>query len=392
MPLMDLTKVRMREHSGIVTNDTSTTQFSFVVSPLKNRAHVEQNDYIAIAHPILGEKCIVLAIINEIKGYEQLIGSTLGEKVGQMMATAKIIGYVDTKDKPKQIQTLLMPPNPGSRVYLLYSEFIQEIFTTDVNGEPFNPPLFIGKTIQTALNQKEDTKQLNYHLDPKNLTNTHTLITAMNGTGKTHTATVIIEELANKTQQPIVIFDPYNEYATIATPENQKHKITYKTVNITTTPQKTNLTQAIKPKQVTIITSQSVPLENKGNFFSQYLKELWTARLEKTIPPFTLVIENAEKIDPETLEQAVYEGTKYGLALILITKQPKHLDTNILPQMTTQIIGKTTDINYLNQLKTTLPQHATKIPQLKQKEWIINTNSQQQTTQITARNRYTKTK
>jgi hypothetical protein len=60
--------------------------------------------------------------------------------------------------------------------------------------------------------------------------------------------------------------------------------------------------------------------------------------------------------------------------------------------MNTQIIGKTADTTYLEQLKTVIPQYATKIPQLRQKEWIINTNSQQQTAQITTRTRTTKIK
>jgi len=396
---MDLTEIRMKEHSGMVTNNTSTTQFSFVVSPLKNRPGIEKNDYIALNHPTLGETCPVLAIIKEIRSYEHIAGSTLSEKVGKMMATAEIIGYIDTKNKTKQIQRLVMPPNPGSRVYMPYSEFIQEIFTTDTHGKPFNPPLHIGKTIQTAISQKEDNKQLNYYIDTKTVTKAHTLITAIDDTGKTHTATVIIEELANKTQQPIVIFDPYNEYSKVDTPEkhsdNQQYLFNYKTVNSPADPQKTtpeNLAKTIKPKQVTTITTQNVAPENKSSFYSQHLKTLWKSRLEETIPPFTLIIENAEKIDTTTLEQVVYEGTKYGIALILITKQPTKLGTNILAQMNTQIIGKTTDNNYINYLKTTLPQHATEITQLKQKEWIVNTNSQQQTTQITTRKRYTKTK
>jgi DNA helicase HerA-like ATPase len=374
---MDLTKVRMREHSGMLTNDTTTTQFTFVVSPLKNRATLEENDYIAINHPTLGENYPILATVTEIKSYEQVAGSTLSEKVGKMMATAQTIGYVDIKDKTKQIQKLVTPPNPGSRVYMVYSEFLETVFTTDTNGKPYNPPLSIGTSTQTAINQNEETKQINYYLDPQTVTNNHTLIAANDQTGKTYTATIIIEELANKTNQPIIVFDPYNEYAQPG----------YKTTNTTTTE---NIT--VKPKQVTVITAQNQTPENKASFYSQTLKTLWNARLQETIPPFTLVIENAEKLDTNTLEQVVYEGPKHGVALILVTKQPTQLGNIILSQMSTQIIGKTTDNNYLNQLKTIIPQHAEQVPQLKPKQWIINTNSQQQTTQITTRKRNTKTK
>ncbi|MFA5365207.1 MAG: DUF87 domain-containing protein [Candidatus Bathyarchaeia archaeon] len=376
---MDLTKVRMREHSGMLTNDSTTTQFYFVVSPLKNRAIVEEDDYIAINHPTLGENCPILAIVTEIKSYEQVAGSTLGEKVGKMMATANVIGYIDIKDKTKQIQKLVTPPNPGTRVFLVYSEFLETIFTTDTQGKPYNPPLHIGTNILTAINQNEETKQLNYHLDPQAVTNAHTLIAANDNTGKTYTATIIIEELANKTNQPIIVFDPYNEYT--------QHG--YKTTNVTAIE---NITKSVKPKQATTVTAENQTPQNKTNFYSQALKTLWTARLDQKIPQFTLVIENPEKLDKNTLEEVVYEGSKHGVAVILVTKQPTQLGTNILAQMNNQIIGKTADSTYLEQLKTVIPQYAAKIPQLKQKEWIINTNNQQQTAQITTRTHTTKTK
>ena len=376
---MDITKARMKEHSGMLTNDTTTTQFNFVVSPLKNRATVEENDYIAIDHPTLGENYPILATVTEIKSYEQIAGSTLSEKVGKMMATAQTIGYIDIHDKNKQIQKLVTPPNPGSRVYLVYSEFLETVFTTDTNGKPYNPALHIGTNAQTAISQNEETKQLSYYLNPQAVTNNQTLIAANDNHGKTHTAAVIIEELANKTNQPIIVFDPYNEYT----------QPSY-TISNTTNPEA--VTAAVKPKQVTIVTAQNQTPENKNSLYSQTLKTLWNARLQQTIPPFTLVIENAEKLDTTTLEQVIYEGPKQGVALILVTKQPTQLGNSILSQMTTQIIGKTTDNNYLNRLKTIIPQHAPQIPQLRQKQWIINTNSQQQTTQITTRNTQTKTK
>jgi DNA helicase HerA-like ATPase len=376
--------VRMTEHSGMLTNDASTTYFTFVISPLKNRAQIEKNDYIALNHPILGETSPILAVIKEIKSYEHVAGSTLREKVGKMMATAKIIGYVNLGGKNKQILPLATPPNPGSRVYLLYSEFMQQIYATDIDGNPFTPPLRIGKAYQTAINKKEDNKRLVYYLDPKNLTKSHTLITAIDNSGKTYTATVIIEELVSKTSQSVIIFDPYNEYETIATPRKQEYQID----NIDSQKTKENLTELIQQKQVTIITTKTS--EDKTNTYSKILSTLWNARTQKNLPPLTIVIENAEKLDPSTLEPVVYEGTKYDIALILISKQPTLLGKKILSQMGTQIIGRTRDSDYLSYLKTILPKHVTEIPQLKEKEWIINTNSQLATTKITTRERLTK--
>jgi hypothetical protein len=363
----------------MLTNDATTTVFNFVVSPLKNRATVEENDYIALNHPALGDNYPILAVVTEVKSYEQVAGSTIGEKVGKMMATAHVIGYVDIKDKTKQLHRLVMPPNPGSRVYMVYSEFLETVFSIDPNGKPYNPPLHIGTNTLTAISQDEQTKQLNYHLDPQAVTGAHTLIVANDNAGKTYTTTVIIEELVNKTNQPVIVFDSYNEYA--------KHG--YKTTNTTTAE---NIAAAVKPKQVTTVTAENQTPENKTKFYTQALKTLWAARLEQKLATFTLVIENPEKLDKTILEEVAYEGPKHGVALILVTKTPTQLGTNILAQMNTQIIGKTADTIYLEQLETVIPQYAAKIPQLKQKEWIITTNSQQQTALITARTHATKTK
>ena len=52
---MDLSEVRMKENIGMAINDTSTTQFSFIISPLKDRVIAEKNDYVTIDHPTKGE-------------------------------------------------------------------------------------------------------------------------------------------------------------------------------------------------------------------------------------------------------------------------------------------------------------------------------------------------
>ena len=164
---MDLTRVRMKEHTGMVTNDTTTTYVNFVVSPMKNRAHLEKNDYVALNHPIHGETCPLIATVTDIKSYEQVAGSTLSERLGKMMGIAKIIGYVDLKDKTKKIQTLVSPPDPGSRVYLIYSEFMETLFTTDANGDPYNPPISFGKQIKNSHKPKRNKQTTQLLSRPK---------------------------------------------------------------------------------------------------------------------------------------------------------------------------------------------------------------------------------
>jgi DNA helicase HerA-like ATPase len=375
---MDLTKTRIKEHIGMVTNDTSTTHISFLISPLKNKTSMEKAEYVILDHPAKGDAYPILAEVTEVKGYEEVVGSTLGDKsAGNLIATAQIIGYINLQEENRPIRKLLTPPIPGSRVYLPYAEFLEDTFTRDTNGKPYKTPIHIGTMEATATTTTENKKPVDYYLNAEDVTSKHTLITAADGAGKTHTATAIIKEIANKTQHAIVILDPYGEYNTITEHTNKPfQKIT--------NPDKTakDLTKTIKPNQITTLNAEGLTPEEKQGLYTHYLKNIWKARLEKTIPPILLVVEDAETLKNETLEAIAYEGTKHGVALILIAKHPTELEGKILTQTTTQIMGRTTDKDDLEYLKSMAQEKAALLPQLKQGEWIIDSLTTMQPTKI----------
>ena len=363
----------------MVTNDTSTTHINFLVSPLKNKTTIEKTEYITLDHPTKGETNPIIAEVTEIKGYEEVVGTTLGDKnAGNLIATAQILGYINLAEQNRPIQKLLTPPTPGSRVYLPYAEFLEDTFTRDTNGKPYTTPIHIGAMEATATTTKETKKPINYYLNAETLTTTHTLITATDGAGKTHTAATIATEIANKTQHAIVILDPYGEY-------NPLKEHTNKPVQtITPNPDKTakDPTKTIKPNQITTLNAEGLTPEEKRNLYTHHLKTLWKARLEKTVPPLLLIIEDAETLKNETLEAIAYEGTKHGIALILIAKHPTELGAKILTQTNTHIMGRTTDKDDLDYLKNMAQEKAALLPQLKQGEWIINSTTTARPTQI----------
>ena len=139
--LMDLTNVRIREHFGLVSNNTHTGQFCFLVSPPKNKGNVEKYDYVLIDHPLFGEPCQVLAVISDITSYEEVAGSTIGDKMGKMLATADIIGYVDLRNDIRPMGKVLIPPNPGCRVYVPLKKFLEDTLNRNAKGEVFKTPL-----------------------------------------------------------------------------------------------------------------------------------------------------------------------------------------------------------------------------------------------------------
>jgi DNA helicase HerA-like ATPase len=378
---LELKKIRIREHLGIVTNDTSTTQFNFLVTPLKNRRVIAKEDYILLDHPVFGPNSPLIAQVSEVRSYEEIVGTTLSDKVGRIIATADILGYINLQDNVKPLHKLLTPPSPGGRIYMPYAEFLEDLFARDLNGYPLKQPIHLGNLESEATTVDENSKPINVYIDAKDLTSKHTLITAMDGAGKTHTATIIITEIANKTTHPIIITDPYGEYKKIKKHTTKStEKITYKPDNTLKDPIK-----IIKTNQITILNTEHLTPEEKNQTLTKQLKTLWKTRLQGTTPPFLLVVEDAEKLKNETLKAIAYEGTKYGIALLLIVKHPTELGGKILSQTSTQIMGRTTDKDDIEHLKNMTLEKTKHLPKLKQGEWIINGINTREPTKIITR-------
>src|SRR3989304_10104024 len=127
------------------TTKTRIKYISFLISPLKNKTSLEKAEYIILDHPTKGETNPIIAEVIEIKGYEEVVGSTLGDKnAGNLIATAQILGYINLQEENRPIRKLLTPPIPGSRVYLPSAEFLEDTFTRDTNGKLYTTPIHIG--------------------------------------------------------------------------------------------------------------------------------------------------------------------------------------------------------------------------------------------------------
>ena len=226
---MDLSNVRIREHFGLVSNDTHTGQFCFLVSPPKNRASVEKYDYVLVDHPLFGEACPVLAVITDITSYEEVAGSTIGDKMGKMLATAEIVGYIDLRNENKPLCEVLVPPNPGCRVYIPLKKFLEDILNRNAKGETFKVPIQIGTFENSSAEDQENHGRIKCFIDAQDFTSKHSIIAAVAGAGKTHIAKLLIQEISGKTSAQIILFDPYNEYSDVSNPSGKKIEINVKT-------------------------------------------------------------------------------------------------------------------------------------------------------------------
>ena len=361
---MDLSSVRIREHFGLVSNDTHTGQFCFLVSPPKNKGSVEKYDYVLIDHPLFGEVCQVLAVITDITSYEEVAGSTIGDKMGKMLATAKIEGYIDLRNENRPMAKVLVPPNPGCRVYVPLKKFLEEILNRNAKGEVFKVPIQIGTFEGSSAQEQDSSGSIKCFIDAQELTSKHAIITAVAGAGKTHIAKLLIQEISNKTSNQIIVLDPYNEYSnSLETPA--------KAIVVNSKMDKDSMAKEIKRGQISILNGYGLSPKEKRSFYIETMQMLLKLRLEDKIKPLFLIIEESENLIGETLEQVISEGRKTGIFTCLITTNPAKLGGSILSQIGTQIIGKTTnkeDIGYLENMAGT----SITLPDLTSGEWIFN--------------------
>ena len=438
---MNLDEIRIKEHAGLITSDTSTNQFSFFVIPLNNRIGAEKDDYVMVDHPVYGEKCPLLAVVKDIKNYMEVVGTTISERAVRTVSVCDIIGYVDLRNSEKgALQRSPVSPNPGGKVYLPYSEFLEDVFTRTLDGKQFKTTLHLGKLASHASSKKGEIRPLNYFFDSDEFAKQHFLITGMSSVGKTHTATVIVEELANKTGKPIVILDSFGEYTTIGTANESLKDIVKKGIlpsdkypfnfnvliyavhpdevkgtlekqGVTndkdsryiikpvpqqwTEPNKetfseieSKLSKDVKPNQVTVIDSNGLQLTERRALFTRCIETLWSCRVKNSLEPFILIIEENKALEEEMLKKIDSEGRKMGISMCLLTQHPAEIDGLVMSQMGTQFMGRTTTGADLECLRNFTEENVQFLSKLRTGEYIVNGMTLIQPTKITIRDRY----
>ena len=432
---MSLSKVHLRENIGIVAGEASISKFKFFLTPLKNIVN-RLGDHILIDHPIFGEQCPVLAIVKNIENFEEVIGATLGEKSVQTIAVGQVMGYMDLKEAIKTgimpLHQMLVPVSPGARVYLPYHNFLQAIFSRNLEGKPFIHAVHLGVHSLSSNDEHGVLRDINLYIDVVELCNHHTLLTSMTGSGKTHTATIIAEELVNKHDYNVIIFDPHGEYTTIGVNKQNfedlvqtyngllreypfnirtsiyttqyketvntliKHKIELgKESNYTVKPIKALSKEDLTLRKLTIFNMSGLSPAKRGSLFTDCMSILYEGRLRKQLPPFFLIVEEAGNLinNPEAaalLQKIASEGIKYGISMCLLCQHPTEVNNKILSQMGIQIMGRTVDPEDLECLKYMAQEESYSLSRFRVGEWLINGVPLLHPTKIRVRERYSK--
>jgi DNA helicase HerA-like ATPase len=437
---MNSNEIRLKEHVGIVTSDTSTVQFSFFVTPLRNKTWLGKEDYVVVDHSVFGDLCPLLAVVKEIKNYEEVVGTTVGEKTVETVATGEILGYVDLRDpEARPLRKVYVPPSPGSKVYLPYLEFLEDVFLRGVDGKPFEHALHVGTLESHAAFRNGDARLLSFYLNAEDFVKQHFLIAGMTGTGKTHAATVIVEELGNKTDLPVIVLDSFGEYATVGfaakdseelakaghastkdysfefgvsvfafDPERVKRRLDGSGVSVGKSgrfvvkpfsmkwrefPDEKavralgeELRDAVKRGQVLVLDAAGLSFEERRRLFSCCLSALWSHRTESSVVPFVLVVDEAESVEATLLERVASDGKKLGVSMCLLSQHPAGIGGRILSQMGIQVMGRMVDPGDLKCLGAGGESAA--LPRLRTGEWIVNGLGLMRPQKVLVRERY----
>jgi len=126
----------------------------------------------------------------------------------------------------------------------------------------------------------------------------------------------------------------------------------------------TRANDLIKNGKVSIINLRGVQAEIQEIVVYKLLKDLFMERKKGNIPPFFLVLEEAQNFIPERtfgeakssgiIRQIFAEGRKFGLGACLISQRPSRVDKSAISQCSTQMILKITNPNDIRTVNNSL--------------------------------------
>jgi len=126
----------------------------------------------------------------------------------------------------------------------------------------------------------------------------------------------------------------------------------------------TPLQELVQPGKCSLINLKGIPPEISEMVVYKLVSDLFESRKLGNIPPFFLVIEEAQNFAPErsfgeakssgVIRRVLAEGRKFGMGVCLISQRPSRLDKSALSQCTTQIILKVTNPNDLRSISSSV--------------------------------------
>lgn len=199
----------IEEKIGTVTEITTVSEFNFQVIKTEEKPRIQ--GFVVVEHP-LEEGSPLLAKIVEISGSKaqrteaKIAGKAPGEgkeqeisMVESAMATCLVVG---SRNGNGQLSAPGFPVKPGNPVYRPSSAYL----TSMLAGRTPEDDLSVGLL--------EYVSEVEVKVEGNEILNKHLAIIGMTGAGKTHAATVVLEELMSF-GYPILVLDAHGDYVNI---------------------------------------------------------------------------------------------------------------------------------------------------------------------------------
>ncbi|MBM3291711.1 ATP-binding protein [Candidatus Bathyarchaeota archaeon] len=204
----------MQEY-GVVIGQANPSFFDFNIQNLKNRPVAYEYVQLNIDEPQEDGSLKKLEVLGQVKAItskhpfyderttpgaawkQRELGA--GDELIQVLATAKILGYINTEGGRSEVKRPRSPPMPGTQVYKASDELLKKLFTLGKEEIPLNVGYLLHrKNITIPISGKELHR--------------HTAILAMTRYGKSYFAGRIIEQLL-KQGATILVIDAHGDYA-----------------------------------------------------------------------------------------------------------------------------------------------------------------------------------
>ncbi|MDI6738624.1 MAG: ATP-binding protein, partial [Nanoarchaeota archaeon] len=111
--------------------------------------------------------------------------------------------------------------------------------------------------------------------------------------------------------------------------------------------------ELVQKDKCSVINLRGIPPEVQEVIVYKIVHDLFDERKKNNIPPFFLVLEEAQNYCPErsfgeaksspVIRQAAAEGRKFGMGMCIISQRPSRVDKSVISQVSTQIIMKVTN-------------------------------------------------
>ncbi|HII15901.1 MAG TPA: ATP-binding protein [Nanoarchaeota archaeon] len=122
--------------------------------------------------------------------------------------------------------------------------------------------------------------------------------------------------------------------------------------------------ELVQQDRCSVINLRGVPPEVQEVIVYKIANDLFAERKKGNIPPFFLVLEEAQNYCPERsfgeaksspiIRQVTAEGRKFGMGLCVVSQRPSRVDKSVISQVSTQIIMKVSNPHDIKALSSSI--------------------------------------